>query len=67
VFRRRTIGGAVSLALIPAAVALPAIAALALVSATCAFVVAYEAIRHRAHRVTVRHPEAGFGGTRSNS
>jgi low temperature requirement protein LtrA len=67
VFRRRTIGGAVSLALIPAATALPAIAALALVSATCALVVAYEAIRHREHRVTVRHPEAGFGGGRSNS
>jgi low temperature requirement protein LtrA len=57
VFRRRTIGGVVSLALIPAALELPALASLGLVSATCAFVVAYEAIRHREHRVTVRHPE----------
>jgi low temperature requirement protein LtrA len=57
VFRRRTIGGVVSLALIPAALALPALAALALVASTCAFVVAYEAIRPREHRVTVRHPE----------
>jgi hypothetical protein len=30
-------------------------AALALVSATCSFVVAYEAIAHREHRITVRH------------
>ena len=47
----------VLLALIPVAVAIPALAALALVSAACAFVVAYEAIRHREHRVQVRHPE----------
>ena len=33
------------------------LAALALVSAVCAFVVAYEAIRHREHRGQVRHPE----------
>ena len=57
VFRRRTIGGVVSLALIPAAVELPALASLGLLAATCAFVVAYEAIRHREHRVTIRHPE----------
>ena len=57
VFRRRTIGAAVLLALIPVVVAIPALAALALVSAVCAFVVAYEAIRHREHRVQVRHPE----------
>jgi low temperature requirement protein LtrA len=57
VWRRRTIGAAVLLALIPAALALPALAALALVSAVCAFVVAYEALRHREHRVQVRHPE----------
>jgi low temperature requirement protein LtrA len=55
IFRRRTIGGVVSLALIPAALTLPAMAALALVSATCSFVVAYEAIAHREHRITVRH------------
>jgi low temperature requirement protein LtrA len=57
IFRRRTLGAAVLLALIPAAVAIPALGALALVSAVCALVVAYEAIRYRAHRVQVRHPE----------
>jgi low temperature requirement protein LtrA len=57
VFRRRTIGAAVLLALVPVALAIPAIAALALVSAVCCLVVAYEAIRHREHRVQVRHPE----------
>jgi low temperature requirement protein LtrA len=57
VFRRRTVGTAVLLALIPAAVALPALAALALVSAVCTLVVAYEAIRHRGPRLKVRHPE----------
>jgi low temperature requirement protein LtrA len=56
-FRRRTIGAVVLLALIPAAVAIPALAALALVSAACALVVAYEAIRYREQRVQVRHPE----------
>jgi low temperature requirement protein LtrA len=57
VFRRRTIGGVALLALIPAALVIPSLAALALVSAVCSFVVAYEAIRHREHRVQVRHPE----------
>jgi low temperature requirement protein LtrA len=57
IFRRRTVGVATLLALIPAAVAIPALAALALVSAVCALVVAYEAIRHRGPRVQIRHPE----------
>ncbi len=57
VFRRRTVGAVVLLALIPAAVAIPALAALALVSATCSLIVAYEAIRYRTARVQVRHPE----------
>ena len=57
VFRRRTVGAVVLLALIPAAVMIPALAALALVSAVCSLVVAYEALRHREHRVQVRHPE----------
>jgi low temperature requirement protein LtrA len=57
VFRRRTVGALVLLALIPAALAIPALAALALVSAVCSLVVAYEVIRHREHRVLVRHPE----------
>jgi hypothetical protein len=34
-----------------------ALAALALVSAVCSRVVAYEAIRYRTARVQVRHPE----------
>ena len=57
IFRRRTIGALVLLILIPAAVAIPALAALALVSTVCSLVVAYEAIRHREHRVVLRHPE----------
>jgi low temperature requirement protein LtrA len=57
VFRRRTIGTAVLLALVPAAHAIPALAALALVSAVCSLIVAYEAIRYREHRVRIRHPE----------
>jgi low temperature requirement protein LtrA len=57
VFRRRTVGAIVLLALVPAAVAIPALAALALVSAVCTLVVAYEVLRHREHRVQVRHPE----------
>jgi low temperature requirement protein LtrA len=57
VFRRRTVGAILLLALIPAAVAIPALAALALVSAVCSVVVAYEVFRHREHRVQVRHPE----------
>jgi low temperature requirement protein LtrA len=57
VFRRRTIGAIVLLALIPTALAIPALAALALVSTACALVVAYEAIRYREQRVQVRRPE----------
>jgi low temperature requirement protein LtrA len=59
VFRRRTMGAGVLLALIPAAVAIRALATLALVTAVCSLVVAYEAIRHRADRARVRHPEPG--------
>ena len=57
VFRRRTVGAVALLALTPAAVAIPALAALALVSVVCSLVVAYEVIRYRAARVRVRHPE----------
>jgi low temperature requirement protein LtrA len=57
VFRRRTVGAVVLLALIPLAVATPALAALALVSVVCALVVAYEVIRYRDDRIRVRHPE----------
>jgi low temperature requirement protein LtrA len=57
VFRRRTVGAVVLLALIPVAVAVPALGALALVSAVCSLIVAYEAIRYRDARVRVRHPE----------
>lgn len=57
VFRRRTIGAAVLLVLTPAALVVPALAALASVSAVCAIVVAYEVLRYREQRVQVRHPE----------
>ena len=57
VFRRRTVGVLALLALIPVALAIPALAALALVGAVCSLVVAYEVLRHREHRVQVRHPE----------
>jgi low temperature requirement protein LtrA len=57
VFRRRTIGAIVLLALIPAALAIPALAALAFVSVVCSLIVAYEALRYREARVRVRHPE----------
>jgi low temperature requirement protein LtrA len=57
IFRRRTVGAAGLLALVPAAVAIPALAALALVSAVCSLVVTYEVIRYRAARVRVRNPE----------
>jgi low temperature requirement protein LtrA len=57
VFRRRTIAAVGLLALVPAAVAIPALAALALVSAVCSLVVAYEVLRYREARVRVRHPE----------
>jgi low temperature requirement protein LtrA len=57
VFRRRTVGAIALLALVPAAVTIPALAALGLVSAVCTLVVMYEALRYRDHRVQVRHPE----------
>jgi low temperature requirement protein LtrA len=57
VFRRRTIGALVLVALIPVAATVPALAALALVSLVPSLVVAYEAIRHREDRMVVRHPE----------
>ena len=59
VFRRRTIATAVSLVLIPVALVVPALAALALVSALCSLVVAYEVLRYRQDRIRVRHPELG--------
>ncbi|HST19118.1 MAG TPA: low temperature requirement protein A [Gaiellaceae bacterium] len=55
IFRRRTIGGVVLLALIPVALAVPSLASLALVSAVCWLVVAYEALRYRESRARVRH------------
>jgi low temperature requirement protein LtrA len=58
IFRRRTIGVVVLLALIPAAVTIPSLEALALVSAACSLLVAYEVLLHREHRLQVRHPES---------
>ena len=57
IFRRRTIGATLLLALIPAALAIPALASLALVGAVCSAVVAWEAIRYRRDRMVLRHPE----------
>src|SRR6476619_16382 len=57
VFRRRTLGAVVLLALMPVSLVVPALAALALVAAVCSLVVAYEALRYRTHRVQIRHPE----------
>jgi low temperature requirement protein LtrA len=57
IFRRRTVGAVVLLALIPVALVVPAIAALGLVGAVCSLVVAYEVIRYRGARIQVRHPE----------
>jgi low temperature requirement protein LtrA len=57
VFRRRTVAAAVLLALVPVAAAIPALAALALVSAACALVVTWEVLRYRADRLRIRHPE----------
>jgi|SRR4051812_47786236 low temperature requirement protein LtrA len=59
VFRLRTIGAGVLLVLTPAALAMPALATLALVSAICSLLVAYEAVRHRADRASVRRPQPG--------
>ena len=47
VFRRRTIGAVVLVALIPVAVEIPALGSLALVSGVCTFVVVYEVLRYR--------------------
>jgi hypothetical protein len=57
VFRRRTLGAIVLIALIPAALVIPALAALSLVAAVCSLVVAYEAIGRRESRYRIRHPE----------
>jgi low temperature requirement protein LtrA len=57
VFRRRTLGALVLLGVVPAALTLPALAALGLVSAVCSLVVAYEALRYRTSRLQIRHPE----------
>jgi low temperature requirement protein LtrA len=56
-FRRRTAGAIVLLALVSTAVAIPALAALSLVSAVCVLVVASEAIGRRKYRLRIRHPE----------
>jgi low temperature requirement protein LtrA len=58
-FRRRTVAAAVLLVLLPVALVIPALASLALVGVVCSLVVAYEAIRHRADRARIRHPDAG--------
>jgi low temperature requirement protein LtrA len=57
IFRRRTIGAFVLVVLLPVAIAIPALTALALVSTVCALIVAYEALRYREDRLRVRHPQ----------
>jgi low temperature requirement protein LtrA len=57
IFRRRSLAVLVLLALIPLAAVIPALASLALVTATCVLVVAYEALRYRESRTQIRHPE----------
>jgi low temperature requirement protein LtrA len=62
IFRRRTIAAILLLTLIPVATVIPSLAALALASAICATVVAYEAIGRREYRVRLRHPDREGGG-----
>jgi low temperature requirement protein LtrA len=54
-FRRRTMGAAALLAVIPIALALPALATLGIVSSICVLVVAWEVVRHRDDRARIRH------------
>jgi low temperature requirement protein LtrA len=56
VFRRRTVGAVALVILIPLAVEVPALVALALVSLVCTVVVAFEVIQRREDRLRVRHP-----------
>src|SRR3954447_21612083 len=58
IFRRRTIGGVLLIALIPVALKIPALASLGLVAAGSAGVAAYEAISRREQRMLVRHPDS---------
>jgi len=51
------VGAVVLLVLIPLAVSVPALAALAFVSLVCAVVVAYGAIGRREDRLRIRHPQ----------
>jgi low temperature requirement protein LtrA len=57
IWRRRSYATVVLLALVPAALTVPALAALGLVSAVCALVVAFEAIGRREHRIEIRSAE----------
>ncbi len=57
IFRRRIMGAGVLLLLIPVATVMSALTALAVVSAVCVLVVAWEVIRYRTDRTRVRHPE----------
>jgi hypothetical protein len=53
---RRLVVAAVLVALIPVAVEIPALATLAVVTALCVGLIAYEAIRYAEDRERVRHP-----------
>jgi low temperature requirement protein LtrA len=56
---RRLVAALVLLAFVPAAVELPALASLASVASVCALLIAYEAIRYREARASVRRAEHG--------
>ena len=54
IWRRRSYGAVTLLALLPAALTIPSLAALGLVSVVCVAVVAGEAIGRREHRTMIR-------------
>jgi hypothetical protein len=57
IFRRRSIGPLVLLALIRLTLEIPALVSRLLVAAITVLVVAYEALRYRQSRKRIRHPE----------
>jgi low temperature requirement protein LtrA len=58
--RGRPVASVVLLALIPVATRVPSLAALALVTAVCVLLIAYEALRHRASRAFIRSRRGAF-------
>ncbi|HEY7281725.1 MAG TPA: low temperature requirement protein A [Actinomycetota bacterium] len=58
--RGRPIAAVLLLALLPAATAVPAVAALGIVAAVCVGVIAYEFLAHRQERAWIRRRRSGF-------